>query len=72
MTIASGTASVSSRGVIDYGTISVKSGSGFIDAGSLTGTGTLAVASGGNASLTGTTNLGTITDAGTLYPGRHQ
>ncbi|WP_297491994.1 Hint domain-containing protein, partial [Acidocella sp.] len=69
VTISTGTASVSSGGVTDNGTISVLSGAGFTDAHSLTGTGTLAVAAGGSASLTGNTTLGTITDAGTLTLG---
>uniref|UniRef100_UPI00263940EA Hint domain-containing protein n=1 Tax=Acidocella sp. TaxID=50710 RepID=UPI00263940EA len=68
VTISTGTASVSGN-VADNGTISVLSGAGFTDAHSLTGTGTLAVAAGGAASLTGNTTLGTITDAGTLALG---
>lgn len=69
VTIASGTASISSGGVTDNGTITVKSGAGFTDAGSLTGTGTLAVNAGGSASLTGSTSLASIADAGTLTLG---
>ena len=69
VTIAAGTASVSSGGVTDNGTITVKSNAGFTDAGSLTGTGTLAVLSGGSATLTGSSSLASITDAGTLTLG---
>jgi hypothetical protein len=69
VTIAAGTASVSTNGVVDNGAISVKNGAGFTDAGSLTGTGSLTIASGGSATLTGTTSLSSITDAGTLTLG---
>ena len=67
--IAAGTASVSNAGVTDNGLITVASGAGFLDAGSLTGTGTLAVGAGGSATLAGATTLGSITDAGTLVLG---
>jgi len=64
VSIASGTASVASGGVTDNGVITISSG--FVDTGSLSGTGALAIGAAGNATLTGTTALGSITDAGTL------
>ncbi len=68
MTVAvtGGTASVSSGGVTDNGLITIASGTGFTDAGSLSGTGSLAVGAGGSAALTGATSLASITDAGSL------
>ena len=66
VSIAAGTASVSNAGVTDNGLITIASGAGFIDAGSLSGTGTLAVGAGGSATLTGATSLASITDAGSL------
>ncbi len=69
VTIAHGTASVSSNGVTDNGVITIASGAGFTDAGSLTGTGSLAVGSGASAALTGSTSLASITDAGSLTLG---
>ncbi len=65
VTIASGTAAVS--GVTDNGTIVV--GSVFSDSTALNGTGTLSIAAGANATLTGNTTLGSIIDAGTLTLG---
>ncbi len=67
VTIAAGTASVSSVSLVDNGTIAV--GTTFTDAGTITGTGTLSVGTGGQATLTGTTNLGLIVDSGTLTLG---
>jgi len=64
VTIASGTASVSTGGITDNGTIAVNSGASFIDAASLSGTGTLVV--GGSATLTDGGTLGSIIDNGTL------
>jgi len=69
VSIAKGTASISSGGVSENGLITVGSAAGFIDTGSLTGTGTLNVASGGSATLTGNTTLAAISDAGTLVLG---
>ena len=69
VSIATGTASISSGGVSENGLITVANGAGFIDTGSLSGTGTLNVASGGSATLTGNTTLATISDAGTLVLG---
>lgn len=67
VTIASGTASVSSTGVADNAFITVASGATFLDNGSLSGAGTLNVGAGGFASLNGATSLSSITDAGTLF-----
>ena len=69
VTIATGTASISTSGATDNGVITITSAAGFIDAGALTGTGTLAVGSGATASLTGNTSLASITDAGSLTLG---
>ncbi len=62
--IQAGTASVSSGGVTDNGTLSVNSA--FIDPGSITGTGTLDIAAGAAATLSGGTSLASIIDAGSL------
>jgi hypothetical protein len=67
VSIVAGAASVSSGGVTDNGTIAVDST--FIDAGSLIGTGTLSIAAGANATLTGNTTLGLVINAGTLTLG---
>ncbi|MBB5371982.1 Hint domain-containing protein [Acidocella aromatica] len=69
VSITAGTASISSGGVSENGIITVASGAAFYDAGSLSGTGTLAVGAGGSATLSGTTTLGSIFDAGTLVLG---
>ncbi|WP_297367950.1 hypothetical protein, partial [Acidocella sp.] len=67
VTIAANTASVSSGGVTDNGTISVAAGAVFVDGGSLSGTGALNVA--GSATLSGATTLAAIADSGTLVLG---
>jgi hypothetical protein len=64
VTILTNTASVASGPVTDNGKISVTSV--FIDTGSLTGTGSLSILAGGQASLTGGASLASIIDAGTL------
>ena len=64
--ITAGTASVSSGGVTDNGLITIANGTGFIDAGTLSGTGALVVGTGGNATLAGATSLASITDNGSL------
>lgn len=65
VTIAAGTASVSTAGgVTDNGNILVESGTGFTDAHTLAGTGTLNVA--GSATLTGGIGLGSVVDNGAL------
>ncbi len=64
--ITHGIASVSSGGVTDNGLITIASGTGFTDAGSLSGTGSLVVGAGGSGTLTGATSLTSITDAGSL------
>ncbi|MDR3505962.1 MAG: Hint domain-containing protein [Acidocella sp.] len=69
VSIAVGTASISSGGVSENGIITVASGASLYDAGSLTGTGKLAVGAGGAATLLGTTTLASISDAGTLVLG---
>ncbi len=65
VTISSGTASVSSTGIADAGTIVVAGGAG-LNAGVVTGAGTLDVLAGGNATLASGTTLGSILDGGTI------
>ena len=69
VSIAKGTASISSGGVSENGLITVASGAKFVDNGSLSGTGTLVVGSGGAATLLGSTTLASISDTGTLVLG---
>ncbi len=64
VTIAAGTASVSSGPVVDNGTIQV--GTNFNDPTPITGLGTLIVDSGASATLAGGTTLGGIYNFGTL------
>lgn len=65
--IKAGTAAVSAKMLTDNGLITVSSGTGFVDAGTLAGTGKLVVS--GKASLTGNTSLASITDGGSLVLG---
>ena len=67
VTITAGTASVTGSALVDNGTINV--GTGFVDASGITGTGTLNIGTVANATLTGNTTLGSISDAGTLVLG---
>ena len=67
MTITAGTASVTGSALVDNGTINV--GTSFVDASGITGTGTLNIGTVANATLTGNTTLGSISDAGTLVLG---
>ena len=69
VSIAAGTASISSGGVSENGLITVAGKAGLYDTGSLSGTGTLVVGSLGSATLLGSTTLGSITDSGTLTLG---
>ena len=65
VTIAGGSASVFSASLVDNGTIVV--GTTFTDAGTITGTGTLNVGTGAQATLTGNTSLGSIIDSGPWF-----